>query len=83
MAENNTMSDQLYKLRQEKFAGGNYSMSQQEKQEPMSEEMQDLQRRNYDMMLEKYELYRQRNETLEKDCSEKTTLYAKIKSENE
>ena len=82
MAENNTLSDQIYKLRQERYQSGN-SYSLAEKPEPISEEMQELQRRNYDMMMEKYELYRHRNETLEKDNQEKTTLYSKIKTENE
>ena len=34
-------------------------------------------------MLEKYELYRQRNEILEKSYLDKEHLYLKIKSENE
>jgi len=34
-------------------------------------------------MFEKYELYRQRNQTLEKGMLDKEALYIKIKSENE
>lgn len=45
--------------------------------------MVDMLRRNHDSMLEKYELYRVRNETLEKSYQEKDDLYHKIKSENE
>lgn len=40
-------------------------------------------KRNHDVMMEKYELYRQRNETLEKTTLEKEQLYLKIKSEND
>jgi hypothetical protein len=34
-------------------------------------------------MVEKYELYRQRNDSLEKTTLEKEQLYLKIKSEND
>ena len=45
--------------------------------------MIELLRRNHDLMHEKYETYRQRNEVLEKHYLEKETLYFKIKSEND
>ena len=45
--------------------------------------MVDLLQRNNDTMFEKYELYRQRNQTLEKGMLDKEALYIKIKSENE
>ena len=45
--------------------------------------MVDLLRRNHDTMHEKYELYRQRNQTLEKGMLDKEALYHKMKSENE
>lgn len=40
-------------------------------------------RKNYDFMLEKYELFRHRNETLEKAMLDKEALFLKTKSENE
>ena len=40
-------------------------------------------RKNYDFMTEKYELFRHRNETLEKAIIEKEALFFKTKSENE
>lgn len=40
-------------------------------------------RKNYDFMHEKYELFRHRNETLEKAIIDKEALFLKTKSENE
>ncbi len=40
-------------------------------------------KRNHDVMMEKYEVYRKRNETLEKQFFDKEALYIKIKSEND
>ncbi len=45
--------------------------------------MVQLLKRNHDTMLEKYELYRQRNEVLEKNALDKEALYLKIKNEND
>ena len=45
--------------------------------------MVDLLRKNHDMMHEKYELYRARNDTLETAMREKEQLWIKTKSENE
>jgi len=45
--------------------------------------MVELLKRNHDCMMQKYELFRQRNETLEQDNVTKTNLYTHIKSENE
>ena len=43
--------------------------------------MVDLLKRNHDVMMEKYELYRQRNETLEKAALDREQLHSKMKSE--
>ena len=45
--------------------------------------MVELLKRNHDVMLEKYEIYRSRNELLEKQNLEKEGLYVQIKSEND
>lgn len=81
MAENNTMCDQIYKLRQDKFLKGQSTQEPTDANE--SAQVVELLRRNHDTMLEKYEVYRQRNEMLEKSQLEKEQLYVRIKSENE
>jgi hypothetical protein len=80
MAENNTMCDQIYKLRQDKFHKGHQTTDADQNE---SGNVVELLRRNHDTMLEKYELYRQRNEVLEKSYLEKEQLYMKIKGEND
>ena len=45
--------------------------------------MVELLKRNHDVMMEKYETYRLRNEALEKKALEKENLYVVIKSEND
>lgn len=45
--------------------------------------MVELLKRNHDVMMEKYELFRQRNEILEKKSLDKEALYAKIQHEND
>lgn len=45
--------------------------------------MVELLKRNHDVMMEKYEVYSERNKTLEKKALEKEQLYVSIKSENE
>ena len=55
-----------------------------EKNDKMQKDkMVELLKRNHDVMMEKYELYRQRNEVLEKKALDKEALYLKIKSEND
>ena len=39
----------------------------------------ELLKKNYDVILEKYEVYRQRNEQLEQTADEKDKLYREIK----
>jgi hypothetical protein len=65
--ENNMVCEQLLKLKQS-------SAPQQENRHPNTVEedsMVDLLKRNHDVMMEKYELYRQRNDQLEKTTLEK------------
>jgi hypothetical protein len=45
--------------------------------------MVELLKRNHDVMMEKYELFRQRNEILEKKALDKEQLYVQIKHEND
>ena len=47
------------------------------------DKMVELLKRNHDVMMEKYETYRLRNEGLEKKALEKENLYVVIKSEND
>lgn len=45
--------------------------------------MVELLKRNHDVMMEKYEVFRQRNETLEKNQQDKEKLYLSLKTEND
>jgi len=47
------------------------------------DKMVELLKRNHDVMMEKYETYRARNESLEKRALEKENLYVVIKAEND
>jgi len=47
------------------------------------DKMVELLKRNHDVMMEKYETYRVRNETLERKALEKENLYVVIKGEND
>lgn len=47
------------------------------------DKMVELLKRNHDVMMEKYETYRLRNEGLEKKALEKENLYIVIKGEND
>ena len=47
------------------------------------DKMVELLKRNHDVMMEKYETYRVRNDGLEKKALEKENLYVLIKSEND
>ena len=77
-AENNMVCEQLLKFKQ--------AATPQENRNPNASEPDafvDLLKRNHDVMMEKYELYRQRNEQLERTTLEKESLYLKIKTEND
>jgi len=45
--------------------------------------MVDLLKRNHDTLLEKYELFRQRNQSLEKTAIEKENLYNEVRLASE
>lgn len=47
------------------------------------DKMVELLKRNHDVMMEKYETYRVRNDTLEKKAQEKENLFVVIKAEND
>ena len=47
------------------------------------DKMVELLKRNHDVMMEKYETYRVRNEGLEKKALEKENLYVVVKSDND
>lgn len=69
------LCSQLHKAKKQTIGGG-----EDENSNP-NEEMVDLLKRNHDVMMEKYELYRQRNETLEKAALDREQLHSKMKSE--
>ena len=86
--ENNVMSEQLYQLKSkglEKDAPasdeGQLDFDHADKVE--KDRMVELLKRNHDVMMEKYEVYADRNKTLEKQTLEKEQLYVSIKGENE
>ena len=45
--------------------------------------MVELLKRNHDVLMDKYELFRRRNETLEKSSAEKENLYNEMKIETD
>ena len=47
------------------------------------DKMVELLKRNHDVMMEKYEVFRVRNENLEKTVTQKEQLYVEIKGEND
>lgn len=95
--ENNVMSDQLYQLKTKQMGsavgnkltnadGGlqdNVDAGEQDKDLTHNNKMVELLKRNHDVMMEKYEVYRQRNETLEKSQQDKEKLYLGLKTEND
>lgn len=83
--ENNAMSEQLFKLKSDVISGDkeNISSGANYKETIQQDKMIELLKRNHDVMVEKYEIYRQRNEGLEKTNLEKESLYVQIKAEND
>ena len=91
--ENNALSDQLYQLKSRGLAGGadadqdglerdgllDFNVADRAQKDKMVE----LLKRNHDVMMEKYETYRVRNETLEKTTLEKENLYVVVKGDND
>ena len=77
--ENSGFSQQLYVLKT-KFQGEGALTSDQEKIERIEkDQMVQILKRNHDMLMEKYEIFRNRNESLEKMAVEKESLYNEIK----
>ena len=98
LSENNVMSEQLYQLKSKAFAGDEDRQTNQTPdmgqnadalldfniaEKVQKDKMVELLKRNHDVMMEKYETYRVRNEGLEKKALEKENLYIVIKSEND
>ena len=77
------MSEQLYQLRSKIISGTEIDKETEINERIQKDKMFELLKRNHDVMMEKYELFRQRNELLEKKIHEKETLYVQIKDEND
>lgn len=91
--ENNALSEQLYQLKAKQISGGAPEELGEKREEDLfsfdvgdrvqKDKMVELLRRNHDVMMEKYEVFRQRNEFLEKSALEKEALYVGMKAESE
>lgn len=65
------------------FLGGGPGSFDNVSERIQKDKMVELLKRNHDVMMEKYETYRVRNEMLEKKSLEKENLYVVIKGEND
>ena len=88
--ENNVMSEQLYQLKSKSLLDKEATEAVNEPKldfeyadKVQKDKMVELLKRNHDVMMEKYEVYAERNKTLEKKALDKEQLYVSIKSENE
>lgn len=87
------LSDQLYQFKSRNLAdGGDGDSPGMEKdgaldftinEKIQKDKMVELLKRNHDVMMEKYETYRIRNEGLEKKALEKENLYVVVKGDND
>ena len=82
--ENSNLAQQLFKASQGNTAAGpaavdNSRLFGRDERDQLVE----LLKRNHDIVVEKYEMQRQRNEGLEKAATEKERLYLEIKQEND
>ena len=84
------MSEQLYQLKSKSLndkeateAVNDTKLDFEYADKVQKDKMVELLKRNHDVMMEKYEVYSERNKTLEKKALEKEQLYVTIKSENE
>lgn len=87
------LSDQLYQIKSKELATGAGAGGDGEDAGGLldfgvAEKIQkdkhvEILKRNHDLMMEKYETYRLRNEGLEKKAMEKENLYVVIKAEND
>lgn len=83
--ENSNLTHQLYTLKTKFNAGdgpGGIAANDEDKIERIQkDQMVALLKRNHDTLLEKYEIFRQRNEVLEKLAVEKENMYNEVKIE--
>ena len=87
------LSEQLYQFKSRNLTGGHDADNAHSDRDVVldfdlnekiqKDKMVELLKRNHDVMMEKYETYRIRNEGLEKKALEKENLYVVIKSDND
>ena len=87
------LSEQLYQFKSRNLTGGHDADNAHSDRDIVldfdlnekiqKDKMVELLKRNHDVMMEKYETYRIRNEGLEKKALEKENLYVVIKSDND
>jgi hypothetical protein len=85
ITENNSLSEQFYKFKQRVHNGENAEPNNQSAldEKVHKDKMVELLKRNHDVMLEKYEIFRQRNEHLETQNLEREKLYTACRNEND
>ena len=97
LSENNIMSQELYQFKSKALAssddrqgnltpdlGQNAGSNEMDIAERVQKDkMVELLKRNHDVMMEKYEIYAERNKILEKKALEQEKLYVTIKAESE
>ena len=88
--ENNLMSQQLFQMkskslqdREEAEGESDPKLDFEYADKVQRDKMVELLKRNHDVMMEKYEVYAERNKILEKKALEQEKLYVTIKAENE
>ena len=88
--ENNLMSQQLFQLKSKSLQDREEAEGENEPKldfeyadQVQRDKMVELLKRNHDVMMEKYEVYAERNKILEKKALEQEKLYVTIKAENE
>ena len=88
--ENNLMSQQLFQMkskslqdREEAEGENDPKLDFEYADKVQRDKMVELLKRNHDVMMEKYEVYAERNKILEKKALEQEKLYVTIKAENE
>ena len=88
MAENAELTQQIYIMKTKFGAGeadglGLLSGEEEKIRRIEKEQMVELLKRNHDVLMEKHELTKKRNDQLEKTAHEKEKLYLDIKSDND
>ena len=88
--ENNLMSQQLFQMkskslqdREEAEGENDPKLDFEYADKVQRDKMVELLKRNHDVMMEKYEIYAERNKILEKKALEQEKLYVTMKAENE